>query len=97
MSSLFLPQPPSDIWVVLDDFTAANDRELSVAKGQQVELLDSAPGGATDWCLVRLINCANDVTQIEGRVPTATVKQVAAALTVSSSRGSIDNDGKIVT
>ena len=60
-----------------------------------MELLDSAPGGATDWCLVRLINCANDVTQIEGRVPTATIKQVAAALTVSSSRGSIDNDGKI--
>ena len=81
---------------MLDDFTAANDKELSVQKGQQVELLESAPGGATGWCLVRLLNSTNDVTQIEGRVPTATIKQVAAALMVSSSRGSIDNDGKIV-
>ena len=61
-------------------------------------MLDSAPGGSSEWCLVRMLNSANDGTscsiQIEGRVPTATIKQVPAALTVSSSRSSIENDGK---
>ncbi|KAI0211954.1 hypothetical protein LSAT2_003170 [Lamellibrachia satsuma] len=86
----------TDVWVILEDFTATNDKELSVQKGQQVEVLDSAPGGSSEWCLVRMLNSANDGTscsiQIEGRVPTATIKQVPAALTVSSSRSSIEND-----
>ena len=87
--------------MILDDFTATNDKELSVQKGQQVELLDSAPGGSTEWCLVRVLNGAGDGSscgvQLEGRVPTTAIKQVTTALTVSSSHGSIDNDGKFVS
>ena len=93
-----LLQPSTDVWVILDDYTATNDKELSVQKGQQVELLDSAPGGSTEWCLVRVLNGAGDSSscgvQLEGRVPTTAIKQVTTALTVSSSHGSIDNDGK---
>lgn len=37
-------------WVIAD-YTAANSGELSVHKGQQVEVLD-AP--SADWCLVRM-------------------------------------------
>ncbi|KAK2189416.1 hypothetical protein NP493_107g05045 [Ridgeia piscesae] len=88
--------PSTDVWVILDDYTATNDKELSVQKGQQVELLDSAPGGSTEWCLVRVLNGAGDSSscgvQLEGRVPTTAIKQVTTALTVSSSHGSIDND-----
>ena len=101
--SRLLLQPSTDVWVILDDFTATNDKELSVQKGQQVELLDSAPGGSTEWCVVRVLNGAGAGdgsscgVQLEGRVPTTAIKQVTTALTVSSSHGSIDNDGKFVS
>ena len=48
-----------DIWLVAEDYTATNENELSVHRGQQVELLDSSPNGNIEWCLVRVLSTSD--------------------------------------
>lgn len=43
-------------WVVSDYVAAQGSAELSVQKGQQVEVIDTNCLGAPDYCLVRLTN-----------------------------------------
>lgn len=74
-----------------EDYTACSEQELSLQRGQQVEILDSSPGGSADWCLVRVVDTSPTT---EGLVPIAMLKHVPN-LKVSSSRGSIDNEGEV--
>lgn len=64
-------------WVIADH-VAGGAAELSVTKGQQVEVVEVKPGdsGGGDWCLVRMptSGCAVD-SPPEGLVPLAVLKQ----------------------
>jgi triple functional domain protein len=73
-------------WVIADHVAAAGSQELSVHKGQQVEVLElntSAP----DWCLVRMPTSGSSVdSPPEGLVPLAVLKQPPPGLKTSPSR-----------
>lgn len=43
-------------WVISDYVAAQGSSELSVQKGQQVEVIDTNCLGSPDYCLVRLTN-----------------------------------------
>ena len=104
--SLYL-QAPSDIWLVTEDFTSSHQRELSVSRGQHVEVLDTSPNGTPDFCLVRhLIGEANSQSGTgagngqpvsEGLVPASALRPVSN-LKVSNSGGvystAPENEGK---
>lgn len=47
-------------WVVSDYVAAQGSAELSVQKGQQVEVIDTNCLGAPDYCLVRLITATTN-------------------------------------
>ncbi|XP_071554016.1 kalirin isoform X2 [Temnothorax nylanderi] len=75
-------------WVVADHMAAPGSRELSVTKGQQVEVLEngSATTGTTsvtnagEWTLVRLpLTPGQAEPAAEGLVPTSALKQPPAA------------------
>lgn len=73
---------------VMSDFTATNSSELSVSKGQQVEVVEVCQT-RPDYCLVRMPTRGTDhdasSSVPEGLVPLAVLKQPPAT---SSSRGS---------
>lgn len=81
------------MWLITEDYTATSEKEVSVSRGQQVELVESAAGGNPEWCLVRLPSVETNSTPTEGLVPAAMLKQVPN-LKVSASRGSIENEGQ---
>ena len=56
---VFCMQSITELWVVADDYTGSNDQELTVQKGQQVEILDSSPAGDSDWCEVRVVDSSS--------------------------------------
>ena len=96
-------QVACDIWLVNEDYTAQSDKEITVLKGQQVELLDTTPATAPapDFCLIRLANPEAGTAdwasaEREGLIPVSLLKQVPN-LKVSGSRGSItiDGDGRL--
>lgn len=62
-------------WVVSDYTATAGTSEVSVTKGQQVEILDISCSGAPEFCLVRLspIGGGDGGTQ-EGIVPVSILK-----------------------
>ncbi|XP_050446122.1 kalirin isoform X3 [Cataglyphis hispanica] len=76
-------------WVVADHMAAPGSRELSVTKGQQVEVLENGsstgttPGGVPntgEWTLVRLpLTPGQAEPPVEGLVPTSALKQPPAA------------------
>jgi hypothetical protein len=47
-------------WVISDYVAAQGSAELSVQKGQQVEVIDTNCLGAPDYCLVRLTNVSTN-------------------------------------
>ena len=47
-------------WVISDYVAAQGSAELSVQKGQQVEVIDTNGLGAPDYCLVRLTNSSSN-------------------------------------
>lgn len=47
-------------WVISDYVAAPGSAELSVQKGQQVEVIDTNCLGAPDYCLVRLTNSTSN-------------------------------------
>lgn len=85
----FLFQP--DVTVVIENYSAANNSEITVLKGQQVEVIDPTPG-EPNWCMVRAINC-EDGEPCQGLVPIASLKPIPM-LRVPGSRNSMDIDGK---
>lgn len=86
-------------WVIADH-VAAGAAELSVTKGQQVEVVEVKPGDpGGEWCLVRMptSGCAVD-SPPEGLVPLAVLKQPppgclkTATGTTSPSRRTADHE-----
>ncbi|XP_011495502.1 PREDICTED: kalirin isoform X2 [Ceratosolen solmsi marchali] len=78
-------------WVVADHLAAPGSRELSVSKGQQVEVLENGGvgvGSNGEWTLVRLPSApGQSEPPPEGLVPTSALKQPpAAACKTSPSR-----------
>uniref|UniRef100_A0A1A8F278 Rho guanine nucleotide exchange factor 25 n=3 Tax=Nothobranchius TaxID=28779 RepID=A0A1A8F278_9TELE len=71
-----------ELTVVLQDFTAGCNTELSVSTGQTVELLER-PSERPGWCLIRTTDRS---PPLEGLVP-------SSALCVSHSRSSVEMDG----
>lgn len=60
-------------WVVADHSAAPGSRELTVSKGQQVEVLENGTG---EWTLVRLsVAPGQPDPPAEGLVPTSVLKQ----------------------
>lgn len=71
-------------WVVADHLAAPGSRELTVTKGQQVEVLENGSGngnasgivGTGEWTLVRLPLAPGQTDPpAEGLVPTSALKQ----------------------
>uniref|UniRef100_A0A182JEN1 SH3 domain-containing protein n=1 Tax=Anopheles atroparvus TaxID=41427 RepID=A0A182JEN1_ANOAO len=64
-------------WVIADHAAAPGSSELSVSKGQQVEVVDMNCSGAPDFCLVRLSINASDSQ--EGLVPVTVLKPLPSS------------------
>ena len=91
--SLFSLLQNSELWLIAEDYTANNDKELTVTKGQKVEITENSPGGVTgDWCLVRIVNADDTSTGQEGLLPVSALKPLPN-LRVSSSHDKFDNEG----
>ncbi|KAE8748270.1 hypothetical protein FOCC_FOCC004906, partial [Frankliniella occidentalis] len=78
--------PSAEMTWVIADFTAASSSELTVHKGQQVEVLDAPSAERSDWCLVRMAAGsagAPDPAQ-EGLVPLSVLKQPPQGLRASA-------------
>ncbi|XP_014209362.1 triple functional domain protein, partial [Copidosoma floridanum] len=75
-------------WVLADHTAAPGSRELSVTKGQQVEVLENGGGTNCEWTLVRLAPGPGQAEPApEGLVPTGVLKQPpTAACKTSPSR-----------
>lgn len=87
---LFSFQP--DVTVVIENYSAANNSEITVLKGQQVEVIDPTPG-EPNWCMVRAINC-EDGEPCQGLVPIASLKPIPM-LRGPGNRNSMDIDGRL--
>ncbi|XP_051163454.1 triple functional domain protein isoform X3 [Leptopilina boulardi] len=71
-------------WVVADHSATPGTRELTVTKGQQVEVLENGSGSTgsigAEWTLVRLASTPGQVEPpAEGLVPTSALKQPPTA------------------
>lgn len=84
-------------WVI-SDFTATNSSELSVTKGQQVEVVEVC-STKPDYCLVRMPTRGtdHDAAVPEGLVPLAVLKQPPAPRSSPSRRPQIDHDIGMLT
>lgn len=72
--------------MIADHMAAAGSQELSVHKGQQVEVLELNTA-TPDWCLVRMPTSGSSVdSPPEGLVPLAVLKQPPPGLKTSPSR-----------
>ncbi|KAL3855027.1 hypothetical protein ACJMK2_014257 [Sinanodonta woodiana] len=71
----------SDVTIVVEDFSATKTNELTVHRGQHVEVLDASPG-QPNWCLIRTIPTeGGEIREIhQGLVPTATLKPIPKIL-----------------
>ncbi|ESO86296.1 hypothetical protein LOTGIDRAFT_220800 [Lottia gigantea] len=87
-----VPHTPggSDVTSVLEDFAACANSELTVHKGQPVEVIDPTPG-QLDWCLVRTIE-QDGCESHQGLVPIAILKPIPI-LKGPGCRTSMDLDG----
>lgn len=80
---------------VMSDYTAAGPQELSVMKGQQVEVIEMCPS-RPDYCLVRMPTRGTDHESSnvpEGLVPLSVLKQPPAPKSSPSKRLPLDHDG----
>ncbi|XP_064409238.1 triple functional domain protein isoform X3 [Latimeria chalumnae] len=71
-----------ELTVVIHDFTAANSNELTIRRGQTVEVLER-PHDKPDWCLVRTTDRS---PAAEGLVP-------CSSLCIAHSRSSMEMEG----
>lgn len=74
-------------WVVADYIASAGSNELSVSKGQQVEIIEPPTASEPDFCLVRLNPQHDDSAVQEGLVPVAVLKPPPGAHKQGSSTG----------
>jgi len=78
--------------LVSDDFTANTDKELTISKGQKVEIIESTPAGlSSDWCLVRLVNLEESTTGLDGLIPVTCIRQLSNS-GISNCNERLDND-----
>ncbi|KAH3753806.1 hypothetical protein DPMN_188456, partial [Dreissena polymorpha] len=68
----------NDVTIVVDDFAASNNSELTIHRGQQVEVIDLSPG-QPNWCYVRTLQ-GEGLEQGQGLVPTASLKPIPRLL-----------------
>ncbi|ALC42942.1 trio [Drosophila busckii] len=61
-------------WVVADYIASSGSNELSVSKGQQVEIIEPPTASEPDFCLVRLNPQHDDAAVQEGLVPVSVLK-----------------------
>ncbi|KRK00715.1 triple functional domain protein isoform X1 [Drosophila yakuba] len=61
-------------WVVADYIATSGSNELSVSKGQQVEIVEPPTAAEPDFCLVRLNPQHDDAAVQEGLVPVSVLK-----------------------
>ncbi|KAH8386158.1 hypothetical protein KR200_001683 [Drosophila serrata] len=61
-------------WVVADYIASSGTNELSVNKGQQVEIIEPPTASEPDFCLVRLNPQHDDAAVQEGLVPVSVLK-----------------------
>lgn len=83
---------------MVSDFAATCPQELTVTKGQQVEVVEVC-ATKSDYCLVRMPTRGTDHDSSipEGLVPLAVLKQPPASRSSPSRRPPIDHDlGKLV-
>ncbi|XP_058975497.1 kalirin isoform X2 [Musca domestica] len=73
-------------WVTADYIATAGSNELSVTKGQQVEILEAPTANEPDFCLVRLNPQCDDAAVQEGLVPVSILKPPPGSHKSSSSR-----------
>ncbi|BFZ15658.1 hypothetical protein BsWGS_18696 [Bradybaena similaris] len=78
-----------DVTVVMEDYTASSPREVTVLRGQHVEIIDASPG-QVDWCLVRTFP-ADGADSSQGLVPMSVLKPMSY-LQTPGARNSIDLD-----
>lgn len=71
-----------ELTVVIHDFTACNSNELTIRRGQTVEVLER-PHDKPDWCLVRTTDRS---PAAEGLVP-------CGSLCIAHSRSSMEMEG----
>ncbi|XP_021366305.1 triple functional domain protein-like isoform X1 [Mizuhopecten yessoensis] len=80
-----------DISIVIEDYSAANNSELTVQRGQQVEILDPVPG-EPNWCLVKSLSPPpGDGEPSQGLVPLSALKPLPV-VRGPGSRSSMDLD-----
>lgn len=60
--------------MVADYIASPGSNELSVSKGQQVEIIEPPTAGEPDFCLVRLNPQNDDAAVQEGLVPVSVLK-----------------------
>lgn len=87
---LFPLQAIQDTTVVIEDYTATSPREVSVLRGQQVEIIDASPG-QVDWCLVRTLP-PDGADSSQGLVPMSVLRPMSY-LQTPGARNSMDLDG----
>lgn len=73
-------------WVISDYIASPNSNELSVSKGQQVEIVEAPTANEPDFCLVRLNPQSDDAAVQEGVVPVSILKPPPGSQKTSSSR-----------
>lgn len=95
-------------WVVTDYNATPGTNEVSVTKGQQVEIIETSCSGAPDCCLVRLNlhsgSAADGSGTIEGIVPMSVLKLTPFSKgshrkgvdTSSENKESAENNGKLL-
>ena len=90
-----------------EDFTSGREGELSISRGQHVEVIDTSPNGTPDFYLIRhlvgdtvgqsVAGAANGLPITEGLVPASALRPVSN-LKVSNSGGAYatppENEGK---
>lgn len=76
-------------WVIGDHLAAPGSQELTVHKGQQVEVLD-VKTPSPDWCLVRMPTSGSVDSPPEGLVPLSVLKQPPGVRTSPSRKNSND-------
>ncbi|CAD7004181.1 unnamed protein product [Ceratitis capitata] len=79
-------------WVVADYIATPGSNELSVSKGQQVEVVEAPSAAEPDFCLVRLNPQSDDAAVQEGLVPVSILKPSPGAQKSSSARKETAND-----
>lgn len=65
-----------ELSTVVEDYAATSEQELSVSRGQQVEVLELLPGTEPGWCLVRLLSPPGGGDLPEGLIPSTVLRPI---------------------